>query len=202
MGKIEYIDVLNEDGSSANYAVSRQEVHAKGLWHRVVHVWLIDSKGNLLIQKRSDNKESFPSTWDISSAGHIESGMTSRETAIKELFEELGILKNDEDLEYLFNAKKMYVQQNGKYLDNEFADIYLIHCPDGIDLDKIVLQKEEVSDVKLIHHHLLFQMAKEGDPTFVPLFHRDRESFEQTEYYRFFKLLEKRFPTCSSSPFE
>eukprot|EP01132_Coremiostelium_polycephalum_P001999 gene1999-2461_t len=202
MGNIEYIDVLNEDGSFANYSAPRNEIHSKGLWHRVVHVWLIDSKGNLLIQKRSDNKESFPSTWDISSAGHIESGMTSRETAIKELFEELGILKNDEDLEYLFYIKTMYNHQNGKYLDNEFSDIYLIHCPDGIDLNKVVLQKEEVSDVKLIHHHQLFKMIKECDSSFVPLFPIDTESFEQTEYFKFFKLLEKRYPTCSSTPLE
>lgn len=68
----EQIDVCNEDGSSAGYAVSRSQIHAKGLWHRscifyyfifliiwcrVVHTWIVNSKGELVLQLRSPNKE-------------------------------------------------------------------------------------------------------------------------------------------------
>jgi hypothetical protein len=38
----------------------RQAVHRDGDWHRAVHIWLINSKGELVLQKRSKFKDTFP----------------------------------------------------------------------------------------------------------------------------------------------
>ena len=46
---------------------------------------------DVLLQKRSENKDSFPGSYDISSAGHIPSGVDFLESALRELEEELGI---------------------------------------------------------------------------------------------------------------
>lgn len=60
----------------------RNLVHQDGDYHRAVHVWIYaESTGELLLQKRSDNKDSWPGQWDISSAGHISAGDTSLDTA-------------------------------------------------------------------------------------------------------------------------
>ena len=58
---------------------------------------------DLLLQKRSKEKDSFPGCYDISSAGHISAGDEPLETALRELEEELGIKAEPEQLK-----KSMY----------------------------------------------------------------------------------------------
>ncbi|MCF0222751.1 MAG: NUDIX hydrolase, partial [Fibrobacter sp.] len=38
----EQIDILDSDGKPLGYSRGRSEVHAKGLWHRTVHIWAFD----------------------------------------------------------------------------------------------------------------------------------------------------------------
>ena len=42
MSKQEHLDVLNEDGSFTGVSKARSEVHANGLWHRVMHLWVVN----------------------------------------------------------------------------------------------------------------------------------------------------------------
>lgn len=50
----------------------RAEVHGQHLPHRSVHVLVFDTRGRLLLQQRRADKLTYPSTWDISVAGHVE----------------------------------------------------------------------------------------------------------------------------------
>lgn len=60
----------------------RSHVHRDGDYHRAVHVWIFaESTQELLVQRRADNKDSWPGLWDISSAGHISAGDSSLVTA-------------------------------------------------------------------------------------------------------------------------
>ncbi|KAM9961626.1 hypothetical protein ACTFIR_004480 [Dictyostelium discoideum] len=192
---VEYIDVCNEDGTSAGYSAPRSEIHEKGLWHKVVHVWIVDSNGMVLIQKRAAHKESNPSMWDISCAGHIEAGMNSKETAIKELFEELGLLYSQNDLELLFSYKKKSILNNGKYLDFEIPDVYLITLAHPLNLSTLNLQIEEVSDAKLVTPYELYQLITEENSTFAPLYDGDDKSFKAHPYFKLFETLVEKFPT-------
>ena len=54
---MEYFDVLDENGNKTGKLKLRNEVHRDGDWHRGVHVWIINSFGELLLQRRSPNKE-------------------------------------------------------------------------------------------------------------------------------------------------
>jgi isopentenyldiphosphate isomerase len=67
------------------------EVWEKGLYHRVVRIMVEDGKGNVLLQKRSNNMVIFPNCWDNSAAGHVDEGMTYHAAALQEVAEELGI---------------------------------------------------------------------------------------------------------------
>ena len=139
----EQIDVLNADGTPAGYARGRTEVHAKGLWHRTVHIWAFDSKGRILFQLRSRVKENNPGRFDTSCAGHISAGDSSVNAAVRELHEELGVHKSSRDLEYLFEAKHESVLNGGSYLDNEFYDVYRITLSDD-EIKSLVPQPGEV----------------------------------------------------------
>jgi isopentenyldiphosphate isomerase len=88
-GGIEYIDTITPDGNLTGESRPRDEVHKNGIWHRSVHIWVLNDKEELLIQRRALQKESHPGMWDVSCAGHIGSGDSSLQAAVRELKEEL-----------------------------------------------------------------------------------------------------------------
>lgn len=65
--------------------------HDKKLIHRAVGVVVYNSQGQILIQKRSKNKDMYPNLYTISASGHVNKGQTYKQAAIRELKEELGI---------------------------------------------------------------------------------------------------------------
>lgn len=66
----------------------------EGLIRRIVRIFIFNSKGELFLQKRSDDVLIHPGKWDASAAGHVDH-VTEEiiDAAKKELQEELG-LKN------------------------------------------------------------------------------------------------------------
>lgn len=69
----------------------RSEVHGNNLRHRAIHIFLFNSAGELLLQKRSPWKDRHPLRWDSSAAGHVGAGEEYDATAARELREELGV---------------------------------------------------------------------------------------------------------------
>jgi isopentenyl-diphosphate delta-isomerase len=86
----ELFDVVNERDEVVGQA-TRGEVHARGLWHRAVHVFVFDRAGRLFLQKRSLAKDKSPGLWDASCSGHVDAGETYDAAAQRELGEELGL---------------------------------------------------------------------------------------------------------------
>jgi len=86
----ECFDVVDTEDQVTGTA-SRDEVHARGLRHRAVHILLTNTRGELLLQLRSPWKDRHPSTWDSSAAGHVGSGETYAACAEREVREELGV---------------------------------------------------------------------------------------------------------------
>ena len=84
---MELFDVIDETGKATGDIVSREEAHRKGVIHRSVHVWVIrekEGKTEVLLQKRSEEKESFPGMYDTSSAGHVLAGEEVLSSALRE----------------------------------------------------------------------------------------------------------------------
>lgn len=86
----EMFDVV-DDQDTVLRAEPRATVHVNNLLHRAVHMILVNSKGDILLQKRSIWKDRNPGLWDSSAAGHVDSGENYLQSAIRELREELGI---------------------------------------------------------------------------------------------------------------
>ncbi len=86
----EIFDVVDADDQVVGTA-TRGEVHAQKLIHRAVHVFVLNKRGDLLLQKRSALKDLCPSLWDSSVSGHLDSGEPYETAAIRELEEEMGI---------------------------------------------------------------------------------------------------------------
>lgn len=71
---------------------SKDEAWQKGIRQRIVRVFVLNSSGELLMQKRSYNRASLPGRWDQSAAGHVDEGETYLEAAQREMAEEVGIV--------------------------------------------------------------------------------------------------------------
>ncbi|MGI8604597.1 MAG: 16S rRNA (adenine(1518)-N(6)/adenine(1519)-N(6))-dimethyltransferase RsmA [Verrucomicrobiales bacterium] len=86
----EIFDVVDEENRVIGTAM-RGDVHRQALRHRAVHVLVFNRHGELLLQKRSHLKDTFPEKWDSSCSGHLDAGEDYLSCATRELNEELGI---------------------------------------------------------------------------------------------------------------
>ncbi|HVJ67129.1 MAG TPA: NUDIX domain-containing protein [Caulifigura sp.] len=69
----------------------RSKVHAEGLLHRAVHIFVFNSKGELLLQRRSALKDQSPLKLTSSASGHLGAGESYESAAIREMQEEIGL---------------------------------------------------------------------------------------------------------------
>nr|XP_024376311.1 nudix hydrolase 3-like [Physcomitrium patens]PNR53362.1 hypothetical protein PHYPA_007037 [Physcomitrium patens] len=165
----ECLDVLTAAGLRTGDVKKRHLVHADGDYHRAVHVWLfVESTQELVLQKRADCKDSWPGLWDISSAGHISAGDTSLLTARRELQEELGITLPADAFEFLFDYLQECVINGGKYINNEYNDVYLVTLVDHIPVEAFTLQETEVSAVKYMKWQDYEDAVRKEDSSYVP----------------------------------
>ena len=141
----EYVDILNDNGKETGEIITKKEAHKTGKWHRAVHIWIIsEDKRKILLQKRCPDKNLFPNMWDISVGGHVSSGEETLISAKRELSEELGLNPQNYKFEYVNVIKEKFA--DGDIVSNEFVTIYKIIS--DVDIDDIVLQKEEVSEAR------------------------------------------------------
>jgi isopentenyldiphosphate isomerase len=148
---MEYLDIVDEAGRPTGETVSREIAHKDGVLHRTAHVWVIRSSAggyDVLLQKRSMEKESFPGLYDTSSAGHIPAGEEPLPSALRELREELGIAAKPQDLTFAGTFRIQYekVFHGRLFKDNEFASVFVYSKP--VELSNLTLQTSEVDEAR------------------------------------------------------
>ena len=151
---MEYIDIFDENNNPIGIIKEKQQAHEDGNFHRTAHIWIINDKNELLLQKRSATKKTHPNCWDISGAGHIKAGETVIDGAIRELKEELGVEIEEKDLQYITTIKST---KNPKNM--EFQYVYLLNCNKKIE--EYIFKDGEVSEVKYIFYKDLEKMVEE-----------------------------------------
>ena len=116
------------------------------------------------------NKDSFPGRFDTSSAGHIQAGDEPIESAIRELYEELGIQAVKEDLDFAGTFRIQYEKEfHGKlFRDNEVAFVFVYQKL--VNIQELILQKEELDAVEWFDLEYVYGACKRHDQKFcVPL---------------------------------
>ena len=117
------------------HKTSERHDKVNGEYRQSVHTWIQNSKGEFLIQKRTPNKKFFPNMWSQTGGG-VDTGETSLQAALRECKEELGIDINPNNMELILSFKRKY----------DFVDVWLVK--QDIDISELVLQEDEVADVK------------------------------------------------------
>lgn len=142
------LSVVDRDGNTTGETVGYFEAHSKGVWHQSAHIWIYNEKGEILLQKRGRHAV-FPGMYDISAAGHIEEGDTPRQTAKKEMQEELGFTPLDTELVKVAVKKVQETDGSRNWVNNEFVHIFLLF----INSDKeFKFAPNEVESVKWLSH--------------------------------------------------
>ena len=140
----EMFDVLTENGLFTNQIVNRETCHKDGLWHKAVVVFIINSKNQVLLQKRSATKKLWPNLWDISAGGHVSAGEFGYQAVIREAKEEIGIDIDKGDLLFIGSVRSSNMKSN--IINNHFNEFFVLNK--DIDVSQLKLQAEEVQDIR------------------------------------------------------
>ncbi len=151
---MELWDIYDIDRIKTGKTVMRGDKMYPGQYHNVVHVVIFNSKGEMLIQQRKEDKDSWPNMWDVSVGGSVISGENTRQGAEREVMEELG-------LKICLDGRRPALTAN--YFPG-YDDVYLLIA--DFDTSILKLQPEEVKDVMWASEETILSMIDEG--TFIP----------------------------------
>ena len=149
---MELWDIYDKDGNKLNITKERGNHLTDDEYHLVVNAWIRNYKGEYLISQRSENKK-HPLMWECS-GGSVLQGETTKDAAIREIKEELGV-------DLTGHASTLIGRMNR----------YFSGCPDILDImlfqvneeiNNITIQKEEVNDAKWASKDEIIKLQKEG----------------------------------------
>ena len=129
---MELRDLYDKDRKLTGKKIYKVQNIPQGRYYITVVIFIQNSKNEFLIQKRSKKKDGKWAT----TGGHPISGQTSEEGIITEVKEELDIDIVSENIK-LFKTIKT---------KDDFVDNY--YLKEDVDITKIKIQKEELSDIK------------------------------------------------------
>ena len=142
---MEYLDIYDENRKWLGYSRPRGASYMPGEYHLIVHVCLMNERGEMLIQQRSDSVAKWPGMWDLTIGGHVLAGETPEQAAEREVQEELG-------LQIILSEAGTVEMTIQNRLDTIF--VVPVKCVREYDgdaehlLKKIVPQEEEVKAVR------------------------------------------------------
>ena len=134
--------VLVDEQDNAIGTMEKLEVHQKGILHRAFSILLFNSKGEILLQKRSHLKYHSSSLWTNACCSHPLPNETMQVATRRKLKQEMGI-----DLQTEFAYKFIYKANLDKGLTEHECDHVFIGTFDGVP----EINREEVEDWKFVN---------------------------------------------------
>lgn len=156
---MEIWDAYYSDGTPANVDLIRGEATPDGLYHLVAEVIVRHIDGSFLATQRDFRKKNFGGYWEISAGGAVQKGETAYQAAVRELYEETGIVCK--------NLEKTYRLCSKKYPCIYFGYISTVDC----DKNQIRLQEGETVAYRWVAGEKIIRFMK--DKGYVTI-HADR----------------------------
>ena len=148
----EIIDLYN-DARQVITSTDKESPIPKGLNKLAVHIWIMNKKGQFLLQQRVASEKRFPNMWGQTGGG-AQKGEDSWQCCVRESREELNFVPKLSDSVWVGTFKR----------PNMFIDIWLVKS--DVKLSDLKLQPTEVQNVKWASVQEIEQMQKDG--VFVP----------------------------------
>ena len=162
---IELLDVLDGEGKPTGNVKDKVQIYKDGDWFRSVHIWIVNDKKEILLQKRSSKKTTFPNLWAVSVSGHVMAGESSMDAVVREIKEELNMDIDKTACQYLFTVRRQNIFKN--CINRVFDEVYLVRL--NIDVKNVKLQKSELCEIKYFELEYLKKALENRDERFVPM---------------------------------
>lgn len=176
---MELIDIVDEKNNLTGLRENRMIIHEKNLWHRHVSCWIMNEKGEVLLQKRAKSKKKNPNKWS-KTGGHVNSNEKAEDAIIREIKEEIGIDIDKKKLELI----NIYKSKNEN--DRYFGYNYFIYV--NYPVEQYTLQKSEVSKIKYMTIEKIEKIKKRNDDKYT------FTKWDEDDFYKNIELLkEKRY---------
>ena len=148
MNMAEYWDLYDGAGQLTGKKHLRGTAVPEGMFHKVVHIWIQNSKGELLMQKRSDKVDNCPGVW-ATTGGSVQAGEEPLLTAVRELSEELGLTVSAEELKYCLMVRRK----------DAFCYVYVLKK--DVPVESLTLQECEVAAAEWMSMETIDRMVAE-----------------------------------------
>ncbi|MBK7761846.1 MAG: isopentenyl-diphosphate Delta-isomerase [Bacteroidetes bacterium] len=147
----EEVILVNEFDEVQGY-IPKLEAHQKGLLHRAFSVFVFNDNGELLLQKRADDKYHSPGLWSNTCCSHPRKDEITHHAALRRLQEEMGIQTS---LQFLYSFIYNEPLGNGLF-EHEFDHVFV-----GRSSIEPIVNSEEVSSWKYISIPRLVEDVKQ-----------------------------------------
>ncbi|MFQ6005595.1 MAG: isopentenyl-diphosphate Delta-isomerase [Woeseia sp.] len=157
----ERLVLVDESDKPIGYASKAHCHDGEGQLHRAFSLFVVDGKGQVLMQQRSSQKRLWPTYWSNSCCSHPRQGETMETATRRRLEQELGISC---DLKYLFKFR--YQEQYGdEGSEHEFCWVYL-----GRSDDPVQPNRNEIASWCFMKPSTLDRLLYEHPQWFTPWF--------------------------------
>ena len=133
----------------------REDLTEHDCW-RTAQVWIEDGKGNVLMQQRKADRKVDPLKWTCAAVGTVTGDDTYEETAVRELFEEIGL----QNIELKECNIVHYRSSFGWRQSKGFTGIYTEPA------ESLNIQDEEVKQVQWFNKAAVLRDIEQGDPKY------------------------------------
>lgn len=170
---MELVDIVDENNKLTGQVEDRWIAYNKGLWRRTVSCWIINEKGEILLQKRAKDKKRNPNKW-AKTGGQVDAGESVEDAIYREVKEELGIEIPKEQI------KVIDIHKDNRRFAYNF--IFVVNYK----IDDYILQKEEVAEVKYVKIEDMELIKKENDSNYTFC------NWDDEDFYREINLLKNK----------
>ena len=146
---VEIWDLYNSRKQPTGKTMIRGEEIPSGMYHIAVHVWPVNCRGELLVQRRAPTVQWKPNLWAVTGGSAI-AGEDAMTAALRELREELGYDAAPHQMREIACLRRT----------NSFCSVFTISIDQPSD--RFVLQTEEVSEVRWCSRAKITRMLAEG----------------------------------------
>lgn len=153
--------ILVDENDNETGTLEKLEAHRKALLHRALSVFIINSAGEWILQRRALNKYHSNGLWTNTCCSHPYPGESCPEAANRRLREEMGMQSELKEVFHFTYREK---------LDNDLWEHELDHVFIGISDDLPVVNQSEVMDWRAVPFHEIEREITGNPDTFTAWF--------------------------------